>query len=143
MKPPLAVRGKVLLQSDKADPLLDAVEAALRQLETLCGRLERALMLRKWDELEQAIADSRRFTHALQNAMDDARSARDRAFDERVARRLYYIHAIRQNQMERLQHYHDEVGQRLHLMSRWKSALKTLSQRATAPVRAGAIDGLR
>jgi hypothetical protein len=86
-------------------------------------------MLRRWGDLEAAIADSRRITHALQNAMDDARSVRDAAFDAAVQRRLYYIHAIRQNQMERLQQYHDAVGERLRLVARWKSALKSLAGR--------------
>lgn len=99
-------------------------------------------MLRRWDELEAAIADSRRITHALQNAMDDARPVRDTAFDEKVKQRLYYVHAIRQNQMERLQQYHDAVGDRLRLMARWKTALKTLASRANG-AKPAALDSRR
>jgi hypothetical protein len=116
-----------LPQSDNPDALLSAVEAALGDLEALCGRIERALMLRRWPDLEAAIADSRRVTHALQNAMDEARSVRTGAFDEGVFRRLHYVHAIRENQMTRLQQYHDAVGERLRLIARWKSALRSIA----------------
>lgn len=129
-------------QSASREDLLAEVETAIRDLEKLCGRLERSLMLRRWDELETAIADSRRITHALQNAMDEARPVRDVAFDEKIQRRLYYVHAIRQNQMERLQQYHDAVGDRLRLMARWKTALKTLAARANA-TKPAALDSLR
>lgn len=110
-------------------------------METLCGRAERALMMRRWDDLDQAISDARRATHALQNAMEDAQSVRDDAFDEGVMRRLHYVSAIRQNQMTRLQQYHDAVGQRLQLIARWKGALKSLQGRAR-PSRLSALDSL-
>lgn len=129
-------------QSASREDLLAAVETSVRDLERLCGRLERSLMLRRWDELETAIADSRRITHALQNAMDDASPVRDAAFDEKIQRRLYYVHAIRQNQMVRLQQYHDAVGDRLRLMARWKTALKTLAARANA-AKPAALDSFR
>lgn len=98
-------------------------------LEALCGTLERALMRREWDDLAARIADSRRITHALTNAMEDARPVRDAEFDESVLRRLRYVHAIRQNQMSRLQQYHDAVGERLQLVARWKSALRSFGKR--------------
>lgn len=106
--------------------LLGAVEAAVREMETLCGRAERALMMRRWDDLNETIADARRATHALQNAMEDAQNVRDASFDEGIMRRLRYVGAIRQNQMTRLQQYHDAVGQRLQLIARWKGALKSM-----------------
>ncbi len=98
-------------------------------MEALCGRIERALMRRQWSDLEGAIADSRRVMHAFQNAMDDARTFRNRDFDEDVFRRLRYIQAIRQNQMTRLQQYHDAIGERLRLMARWKSALRSIASK--------------
>lgn len=84
-------------------------------------------MRRNWNELDGAIADSRRFMHALQNAMEEGAPSRDAQFDETVTRRLRYVHAIRENQMTRLQQYHDAVGERLRLMARWKSALRSMS----------------
>jgi hypothetical protein len=116
-----------LQPSDSDDVLLNAIEASVGELEALCGRIERALMLRQWPELEAAIADSRRVTHALQNAMEEAHSMRTKSFDEHVFRRLRYVHVIRENQMTRLQQYHDAVGERLRLVARWKSALRSIT----------------
>lgn len=110
-------------------------------MEVLCGRAERALMLRRWQDLDQAITDARRATHALQNAMEDASSVRDAAFDENIMRRVRYVAAIRENQMTRLQQYHDAVAERLQLVARWKSALKSIAGR-TAPKRLSALDQL-
>jgi hypothetical protein len=109
--------------------LLKAVQDELAALEAHCGQLERALMNRQWDLLETAIADSRRITHALQNAMDAAKDARTKEFDDAVTARLRYVFAIRENQMARLRHYHDAVGERLQLLTRWKHALKSIGSR--------------
>lgn len=98
-------------------------------------------MHRRWPELDNAIADSRRITHALQNAMDDAAPVRDAAFDEHVFSRLRRIQAIRQNQMVRLQQYHDSVGERLRLIARWKGALRSMGRSRTRP-RLAALDRL-
>lgn len=120
--------------------LLEEVESRLRELECLCGSLERALMRRRWDDLEMAIADSRRVTHALQNAMHEAVAARTPEFDENVFARLRQVGAIRQNQMARLQQYQNAVGERLRLMSRWKAALRSMAGRP--PARLHAVDGI-
>ncbi len=134
--------GKALQQSGNREALLGAVESSLRELETLCGRLERALMTRRWEDIEIAIADSRRATHALQNAMDDARSVRDAVFDQQITHGLYYVRAIRQNQMVRLQQYRDAVGERLQLIARWKAAVKSMSKGKSPKPRLSAVDGL-
>jgi hypothetical protein len=117
-----------LQPSDNRELLRTAVEHELRELETLCGNIERALMMRRWNELDAAIGDSRRVTHALQNAMDDAQAVRDDAFDEGVYRRLHYVDTIRRNQMARLQQYHDAVAERLQVLARWKSALRSIGK---------------
>lgn len=127
-----ASRVKALPQSDSASALLEPVEAALRELELLCGRLERALMRRDWESINRAMADSRRATHALANAMEEAQPVRDAAFDEQVNRRLQRVHGIRENQLARLQQYHQAVGQRLQLVTRWKAAIKSLTSRLRA-----------
>lgn len=94
--------------------------------------MERALVKRDWQEIDGAIADARRVTHALQNAMDEAAPARTQAFDDSVLQRLRYVGAIRDNQMKRLRHYHDTVGERLTLLGRWRSALRSFSARTAA-----------
>lgn len=128
-------------QSVSPEVLRGAVEASLREMEVLCGRAERALMLRRWQDLDQTIADARRATHALANAMDDSRAVRDDAFDQGIMRRLHYVAAIRENQMTRLQQYHDAVGERLQLVARWKSALRSIGNR-NASKRLSALDQL-
>ena len=131
----------VLQPSDNGEALLAAVETSLRELESLCGSIERALTRRLWNELDVAIADSRRVMHALQNAMDDAAGVRSAAYDETVFRRLRYVHTIRQNQMVRLQQYHDAVGERLALISRWKAAVRSMIRSGNV-ARLSALDGL-
>lgn len=120
-------RAAVLPQLDSREQLLACVERELRALEDLCGALERALMHKRWDELDRAITDSRRISHALQNALDDSRAVRDAKFDEQVDRRIRYVHAIRQNQMGRLQQFNLTVAERLQILGRWKSALRSMA----------------
>ncbi len=118
--------------SAKPVQLPASVEAPLRELEDLCGRIERALMHRDWSDLNGAIADSRRITHALQNAMDDSGAIGDGDLAEQIGRRVHYVQAIRDNQLTRLQYYHNAVGDRLKLLARWKTALKSLASRTRA-----------
>jgi hypothetical protein len=93
--------------------------------------MERALAKRDWQDIESAISDARRVTHALQNAMEDAAPARTQAFDDHVRERLRYVGAIRDNQMKRLRQYQAAVGERLQLLARWRSALRTFSTRTS------------
>jgi hypothetical protein len=91
--------------------------------------MERALAKRDWPEIEAAIVDARRVTHALQNAMEEAAPARSQAFDDHVRERLRYVGAIRDNQMKRLRQYRTAIGERLKLLARWRAALRTFSTR--------------
>ena len=123
--------------------LLEGVETELHALEALCGTLESAMMRRSWAELNAAIADSRRVTHALQNALDDARAVRTPAYDEEIFRRIRYVYAIRQNQMTRLQQFGESVTERLQLISRFKSAARSMaSGERPAQKRLGSLDRL-
>ncbi len=124
------------------EQLLAAVEGHVGELEALCASIERALMRRNWSEMDAAISDSRRITHALQNAMDDAQGARSEAFDAAIMRRLRQIEAVRENQMTRLQQYQDAVGERLQVLARWKSALRSMSKPDASRSRLGCLDQL-
>lgn len=128
----MPTRGKALPQSVNADSRLVAVDSNVNDLEALCGRMERALAKRDWPAIDAAIADARRVTHALQNAMEEAAPVRTQAFDEGVFQRLRYVGAIRDNQMKRLQQYRDAVSERLATVGRWKAALRTFSARTLA-----------
>ena len=131
-----------MLQSANREQLLADIERELRGLEMLCGRLEAALMRRDWAGLQASLTDSRRTTHALQNALDEAKDARDQQFDEAIFRRIRYVHAIRENQMVRLRKFHDAVGERLTLISRFKSAMRSMVPRRRASSRLGSLDQL-
>lgn len=131
-----------MLQLDEREFLRGAVIEHLTALESLCGTLETALMRRRWSDLDAAIADSRRLTHGLQNAMYDAREARDEFFDAEIFRRIRYLHSVRQNQMARLQQFNDAVGERLQLLSRWKSALRSMSTPQRPKSRLASLDQL-
>jgi DNA-binding ferritin-like protein len=131
-----------LQPSDSCDLLLVAVEHELSSLEALCGEVERALMHRDWKRMDAAIADTRRITHGLRNAMDAARDVLDETFTETINRRLRYVHAIRENQMTRLQQYQDAVSERLRLIARWKSALRSMGKPQPARPQLGSLDHL-
>lgn len=141
MKPQPRCRGKALPQSDNGAALLAAVETQLCEFEDLCGVLEHALMQRSWPAVKSGIADSRRVAHALRNALDEAAPARTSAFDEHVRTRIARVQSIRYNQMSRIVQYREAVGERLQLLARWKSALKSI--RGKRPVsRLAALDRL-
>lgn len=129
-------------QSADRERLLAAVEAELAELEALCGRLEAALMRRRWPELETAMADSRRVTHALQNAMDDALDVRDGAFDENILQRIRYVYAIRENQMARLRIFQNSVGERLQMFVKWKSAVRSMASPQRRDSKLASLDQL-
>ncbi|MHB1550810.1 MAG: hypothetical protein ACYCX6_06410 [Vulcanimicrobiaceae bacterium] len=120
------MRYRVLAPSADAPPELAAATAQLETLEALVATMERCLLARDWASLEIAMADSRRVTHALQNAMEEARDARDESFDLGVYERLLFVHGARQNQMARIRQYRDSVGERLTLIARWKDAARTI-----------------
>jgi len=126
-----------LQQLDSGQGLLDAVQRELAALEAQCGAMERALSTRDWERLESAIADSRRITHALQNAFEEAIAVRDEQFDAQFMQRVRYIFAVRENQMARLQQYRAAVDERMQTLSRWRQALRTIAKRATPQRRAG------
>ncbi len=102
------------------DPLLEDVIAQVQSLESLCGQIERSLTSSHWDEMSAAFADSRRVTHALQNAMDAAENVRNAAFDERVFKRVRHIYALREHQLQRLRAYHEALGEKLKQIASWK-----------------------
>jgi hypothetical protein len=113
-------------QAEGNSDALAAIHWLLGELEALCQRMEVALMKRDWAQVEETISDSRRATHALQNAMEYAREVRTTAFDEEVFSRLKSVGGIRNGQMKRLQQYRDAISNRLKLLARGKVALRSM-----------------
>ncbi|MDQ2871547.1 MAG: hypothetical protein M3R35_00280 [Candidatus Eremiobacteraeota bacterium] len=104
----------------------DAVARELATLEELCAELERALTARDWTRLDGAIGESRRAMHALQNAFETCVADRDAAFDAEVFARLRSLETVRTHQQARLKFYRGAVGERLQLLGRAKTALRSL-----------------
>jgi len=52
--------------------------------------------------------------------MEAAQPSRDEVFDRAVYARIRRVFDVREDQLERLQAYHDRVGERLQTLSRWK-----------------------
>jgi hypothetical protein len=106
---------------------LEAVARDINELEALCLEIDASIDERNWDRLGTAMSDSRRVTHALQNAMGEATPYRTSEFDKAVFERLAHIYAYRQERMDRLQAAHDEIGERLRQLSRWKTYARSIA----------------
>jgi hypothetical protein len=120
----------------------EAVEREVIELERLCGLLEKALVAGEWDDASQALRESRRATHAFRNAMEAAAGKRDEAFDEGIYRRVKRIYDARQDQIERLSGFHDQIGQRLQTLSTWKIFARSIGAKH-APSRTLGLDSTR
>lgn len=131
-----------LLSAEKREHLRIVADHIVA-LERLCKVMESRLVARDWDGLTQAIADSRRLTHGMQNAMEDASVARDALFDEQVFTRLRRVYAIRDEQMARLRHYQESIGERLRTFAKWKNFARSISARDATPTQSVGLDRLR
>jgi hypothetical protein len=119
-----------------------AVEREVVELERLCGLLERALVAGEWDDASSALRDARRTTHAFRNAMEAAASSRDAEFDEAIYQRVKRVYDARQDQIDRLSEFHDQIGQRLQTLSTWKIFARSIGAK-NAPARTLGFDSRR
>lgn len=119
-----------------------AVEHEVSELERLCSVLETALVGGEWDDASKALRDARRATHAFRNAMEAAANARDAEFDETIYRRVKRVYDARQDQIERLNQFRDQIGQRLQTLSTWKIFARSIGAK-NAPARTLGFDSRR
>lgn len=105
---------------------LEAVARDINELERLCIEIDASITEKNWDRLGSALSDSRRITHSMENAMADAGPFRTAAFDTAAFERLRQIYAYRQQRMDALQEIHDEAGERLRTLSRWKGYARSV-----------------
>jgi hypothetical protein len=117
-----------------------AVEQEVKELERLCGELERSLVGADWTSAANALRDSRRVTHAFLNAMDVAREWHDEAFEKAVYARARRVFDVRQDQLERLTAFRDDVGKRLQELSRWKVFARSMRSKSGAPAHSIGLD---
>lgn len=118
-----------------AEAQLETIAATVAGLEQLCNELELALRESDWPRMEAAIADTRRTMHALENAMADATSVRTVEFDEAIYARLQRVYSVRDEQMKRLATMHEETGERLRALSRWKGYARSIGSEPARPPR--------
>ncbi len=128
-------------QSAKED-LREAVEREVAELESLCAVIEVALAQRDWGAFAEAMADSRRVTHAMSNAMDAAVPVRDADFDTAIFGRARRVYTIRENQVARLRSYNAAVGERLAQIGKVRRLARAINTKGVAPAR-GLLDDLR
>jgi hypothetical protein len=121
-------------------PSVDA-EHPGRQIVTLVGELEAmvasaesALVERDWDALGVVLADQRRITHAISNAVLRSNGERPEGFDRELNRRLKAIETKRADQMRRLEAFHAAVGQRLTVLARGKAMRRSIEPAPNRPV---------
>jgi len=107
--------------AESGQALLEAVARDINELERLCVEIDVSIDERNWERLGTALADSRRVTHSMQNAMGDAIAYRTAEFDKAAFARLQQIFAYRQERMDKLQAIHEDIGDRLRQLSRWKT----------------------
>jgi hypothetical protein len=119
-----------------------AVEREVCELERLCGVLEKALISGEWDDASSALRDARRTTHAFRNAMDAAAGSRDAAFDEAIYQRVKRVYDARQDQIQRLTQFRDQIGERLQTLSTWKIFARSIGAK-NAPARSLGFDSRR
>jgi len=91
------------------------------ELEECTAQAEEALVARDWTQLDALLAEQRRVTHALANAVAVSDGERPERFNSELRRRLDSIDRRRADQMRRLQAFHDAVGSRLSVMARAKA----------------------
>jgi hypothetical protein len=91
------------------------------ELDALVSAAEDLLTRRAWAALEKSLADQRRITHAISNAMRLSAGERPERFDLELRARLRAIAARRSEQLRRLCAYRDSIGARLEVMTRAKA----------------------
>jgi len=128
--------------SPSDDPHPGALIVALvAELEASIAVAEDALIAREWPQLELLLAEQRRVTHAIANAVALSDGQRPERFNSELRRRLDAVDRRRADQLRRLQAFHDAVGSRLAVMGRAK-AMRRAAQTA-AGVRPALIDSRR
>ncbi len=121
---------------------IDAVAREINALSAMCEEIDAGLKAHDWARMDTAIADSRRITHALEEAMAEAGPYRDDRFDAAVFQRLQEIYSFRDDRLRTLTQFHEELGERLRQLSRWKGYARSIGS-SEAPRGLSALDSLR
>lgn len=109
------------------------IVALVAELEGSVRDAEGLLIEREWERLDALLADQRRITHAISNAVTLSDGQRPDAFDRELGRRLRAIEERRADQMRRLRAFSEAVGSRLSVMARAKLMRKARSGDESPP----------
>lgn len=107
-----------------ADAEARIVEAILA-FERSCLEADAALVERRWTDFGAALSAQSALTDQLA-ALFEATPERAPANDPRVRKRLEGVFAYREDQLRRLQAYHEHIGQRLRTIAKVRSFSRTI-----------------
>ena len=113
--------------ADPARAALEHIAAAINELERLCLEINAAIDAHDWKRLNAAIADSRRVTHEVENAMGEGAAFRTPDFDKAAFERLQQVFSYRAERLNTLQDIHREIGERLRKLSLWKTYARAVA----------------
>jgi len=107
--------------------LLEDVRSGVALLEGQCRELGPLIDKQDWKGFERLLTEMGRARHLVMNAWDAAQAARTPEFDEEIARRVRRVLEYREWQLKRLQEFNEDTGDRLQLISRWKSYARSVA----------------
>ena len=109
--------------------MLEEVRSTLAEVERLCAQLAPIVDRGAWDEFDRLLIDMRRTRHALTNAWDAAQAERTPEFEQEIRERVQRVLAYREWHLQRMRTQNEEAGQRLNLISRWRSYARAVGER--------------
>jgi len=118
---------------------IETIVREVGDLERLCAELEKGMAATDWESCNGLLAQMRRSTHALRNALQATQGQRDEAFEEQLRARIQRIMQVRDGQIGRLRAFHDGVGERLRTLSNWKVYARSVGAK-DAPRRSAGLD---
>ena len=110
-----------------AEPPRDAVVRTIIALERSCLDADAALVDRRWDVIGAALTRQHELADQLA-ALFAAAPETAPARDARVAARLRGILRYRDDQLQRVEAYRDEVGRRLHAIGQLRALSRTVGR---------------
>lgn len=96
-------------------------------LEGQCHELGPMIDRCDWKGFERLLSDMARVRHALANAWEASVAERSPAFEEEIRTRAQRVLEYRDYQLRRLEQFRDHTGQRLQLISKWRSYARAVA----------------
>ena len=106
---------------------------AIVEFERSVAAAEAALVKRDWARIDALLADQRRLTHELANALEATRDVRPQAFTDEINRRIAGISDRRADQLRRLIAFNHLVNSRLTMISRSRGMRRANTEQLPAP----------